>query len=109
MDPYDLGPGQLPPSKVFHGARLDRWWGRRRIAETGEAAHGHRVEVSSAASIVAWTVLGLGLIGLAVWLWHVFALFTLLVGLVGSVALWTGIGKWRENRWLKPRGARRGT
>jgi hypothetical protein len=98
---FDIGPGQ-PPSTIFHGARLDRWWGRRRIAETGEALKEHHPRISSPIAILVWIIAGVGLITLAVLAWSVFVLVTVLLGVLGLVAFGTGIAKWRENRWLKP-------
>ena len=102
MGSFNLRPGQ-PPITIFHGARLDRWWGRRRIAETGEALEERHSRISSPVAILIWVVAGIGLVTLAVLAWSVFVLFTVLLGLLGVAAVGTGIGKWRENRWLKPR------
>jgi hypothetical protein len=104
MGSFDFDPRmpRQPPITLLHGARLDRWWGRRHIAETGEALQEHRPRTSSPVAIVVWIIAGIGLLTLAVIAWSMFVLFTVLLGLLGVAALGTGIGKWRENRWLKP-------
>jgi hypothetical protein len=66
----------------------------------GETNHVRR---SSGIVIIGWTVFGLGLLAAAVWLWHVFVFFSILVGLLGLVALITALGQWRENRGLQVR------
>jgi hypothetical protein len=81
--------------------RLFSWkWDPDRKLAIGEKNHVRRWP---GIVIVGWTVFGLALLATAIWLWHVFPFFTVMVALIGLVALITAFGQWRENRGLRVR------